>query len=68
MYSALLTPEETAQVLNVSRDRVYRMAREGLLPVVKVGRLLRFDKEQLRKWIESGGKSFEAGWRKSVAN
>lgn len=69
MSPLLLTVSETAQLLNTSEDRVRRMAREGLLPVVKLGRLIRFNKDELHRWIEAGGQSYPGGWRKeAVAN
>ena len=69
MSPMLLTVTETAQLLNTSEDRVRRMAREGLLPVVRLGRLIRFNKEELQRWVESGGQAFPGGWRKeAVAN
>ena len=36
-----LTPKETADTLKVDRVTVYRMVKDGRLPVVRVGRGLR---------------------------
>lgn len=68
MAPLLLTVAETAQLLNVSEDRVYRMARAGILPIVKVGRLTRINKEQLNQWIASGGQTYPNERSQSLAN
>jgi excisionase family DNA binding protein len=51
----LLQADEVAAMLGVSVQRVYALAREGLLPSVKLGRQVRFDSKQLEEWIKSGG-------------
>jgi len=49
----LLTPEEAAALLRISRWAVYRLVSEGRIPYVKLGggRLLRFDRKRLERWI-----------------
>jgi len=49
---ALLTPEEVAGMLRVTRKTVIVMAREGRLPAVRVGRFVRFDRQQIARWID----------------
>jgi excisionase family DNA binding protein len=66
MSNRLLTVPEVASILSVPEHAVYRMAREGILPVIRLGRLVRFDPDGLRKWIEQGGKAFDGGWRKEA--
>ncbi len=61
----LLTIPEAAEVLRVPRARIYQLAREGLLPVVHLGRQLRVDESQLHDWIASGGQALPGGWRHS---
>jgi excisionase family DNA binding protein len=51
----LLRLGEVAEMLDVPPARVYEMARRGLLPVVRMGRQVRVDPEQLETWIEAGG-------------
>jgi excisionase family DNA binding protein len=51
----LLTAQETSALLRVSCQRVYEMARQGLLPAVRVGRCVRFDEVRLRSWLDAGG-------------
>ena len=51
----LLRIPEVAQMLDVSVQRAYELARTDMLPVVRVGRQVRVHPEKLQKWIESGG-------------
>ena len=39
----LLDADELASVLNVSREAVWRLARSGIIPSYRAGRLYRFD-------------------------
>ena len=49
----LLNAQGAAARLNVKVDRVYEWARNGDLPKVRLpGRLLRFDPEELDRWIK----------------
>jgi excisionase family DNA binding protein len=49
----LLNVGEVAEILRVSRASVYAMAAARALPSLKVGALLRFDREDVQRWIES---------------
>ena len=53
----LLRPEEIAVRLGVSRWTVYDLARRGVLPVVRIGRSVRFDPEALDRFVAGGGAS-----------
>ncbi len=46
----LMTIEEVAQCLRVSRFTVYRLAKDQLIPATKVGRQWRFNKEEIEQW------------------
>jgi excisionase family DNA binding protein len=48
----LLTVRQVAARLNVHPGTVRRWVRSGRLPAVKVGRVVRFDQEQVRKALE----------------
>lgn len=61
----LVTAVELSEVLGVSRARIYELAREGVLPVVRLGRTIRFSKQVVQAFIENGGKSWPNQWRKS---
>lgn len=51
----LLVAKEVAPKLHVSTWRVYELARQGRIPVMRVGRSLRFPEDALRDWIRRGG-------------
>jgi excisionase family DNA binding protein len=50
----LLTVDDLAEYLAVSRWQVYRLVQRGL-PVVRVGERLRFRREDVDAFIERGG-------------
>ena len=47
----LLTAEEVAELLSVDRSTVYDWARAGTIPSYRMGRVVRFDPEQLEHWL-----------------
>jgi excisionase family DNA binding protein len=47
----LLTAKETAELLRVKPQWVYRMVRRGVLPGVRLGRQLRVDEDALKSWV-----------------
>ncbi|MBI2071196.1 MAG: helix-turn-helix domain-containing protein [Elusimicrobia bacterium] len=48
----LLSPEKLAEYLDVSRKTIYRWAVCGIIPCVRLGKSLRFDKAEIDQWIE----------------
>ena len=42
-----LTVDETAALLRVTRDSVYRLIHQGKLPAVRIGRMMRVDRRDL---------------------
>jgi excisionase family DNA binding protein len=50
--AVLLTVEETARLLRVSRGTAYAMAASGELPVVKMGRSVRVRRDRLMAWLD----------------
>jgi excisionase family DNA binding protein len=61
----LLTAKETAELLRVKPQWVYRMARRGVLPSVRLGRQLRVDEDALRSWVARRSHSENGFDRKS---
>ena len=59
----LLTIPEVARVLRVRPARVYELARQGLIPTVRLGRQVRVQEEALHQWIADGGQALSGGWR-----
>jgi excisionase family DNA binding protein len=56
--SNLVKVEEVAEVLNVTRQRAYELIRRNMIPgVVRLGRQVRVDLEELEEWIKRGGKA-----------
>ena len=53
----ILTVEEVAEFLKVSRDTVYRLTQQGKIPATKVGNQWRFTKTRLLEWLNSGGEA-----------
>jgi excisionase family DNA binding protein len=66
MSSALLTLKDACKILNVPYARAAALARDGILPVVRLGRQLRVDPNQLAKFVEEGGKALPGGWRREA--
>jgi len=56
----LLSPREAARALGISERTLAQRTAEGVFPIVKIGRLTRYDIEVLRQWIKDHTK------RKSV--
>lgn len=50
--SGLLTLEEVALRLGTSQRHVRRLADERRIPIVKVGRYVRFDGHELEHWVD----------------
>jgi excisionase family DNA binding protein len=52
----LITARQLATAWQMPVARIYELAREGVLPVVKIGgRQIRFNEAALREWIARGG-------------
>ena len=47
----LLTPEEVCGILRIKKQRLYEWVHYKRIPHVKVGRFLRFSKEQIEEWL-----------------
>lgn len=65
----LILVAETADILQVSEQRVYEMVRTGVLPAgvaIRLGRQVRIDADALNEWIAAGGQSLPGVWRRDV--
>lgn len=47
----ILTVREVAEYLRLSQAKVFRLAREGSLPVFRIGKAWRFRKDLLDEWL-----------------
>ncbi len=52
MYGKLLTLKEVAKYLQLSETTIYKMARVGEIPAIKIANQWRFKKEDIDKWLE----------------
>jgi excisionase family DNA binding protein len=48
----LLTVRDVEAELQLGRTRTYELLRSGVIPVVRVGRVLRVPRDGLRRWID----------------
>jgi excisionase family DNA binding protein len=56
----ILTVSELAGHLNVHRITIYRLLKSGSLPGFKIGRVWRFDLDEVGAWMQSGRAAREA--------
>jgi len=52
----IMTTREVAKYLKLHEITVGKLVKEGKIPGVRIGRVWRFDKETIDKWISGGGK------------
>ncbi len=63
--AALLDVQEVAQMLGCSSRHVYRLADANRMPrPVRLGSLVRWDRNALNDWISDGCKAVKRGGRK----
>jgi excisionase family DNA binding protein len=53
----MLTAAQVAKMLKLRVETVYRHARLGRLPAIRVGGAWRFSEDELRRWLGNGGES-----------
>jgi len=56
----VLTIEELAIYLKISKSTLYKLVREGKIPSQKVGRHWRFRKKSIDRWLEENGPTSES--------
>jgi excisionase family DNA binding protein len=61
----LLTAAQLEQEYNIRRGQAFLLAREGILPHVRLGRQVRFDRAAIEAFLANGGRSFEGGWKRT---
>jgi excisionase family DNA binding protein len=59
MESLTLTVEETAKLLRISRNSAYTLAREGKLPVLRLGRRLLVSRKGLDELLNASTRTDE---------
>lgn len=48
----IMTVDQVADYLRVNRVTVYRLVKKRELPVIRVGGIFRFSKNQIDEWID----------------
>lgn len=52
MEDKLLTLEQVSKYLNIHKMTVYRLAQKRLIPASKIGRVWRFRRHRIDKWLD----------------
>ena len=52
MIDHLMTIDELARYMRVSRFTVYRLVKSHFIPGTKIGRQWRFQKEEIDRWVK----------------
>jgi excisionase family DNA binding protein len=55
--SEMLTAKEIQDLLQVDRSTIYRMAEDGRIPAIKVGKQWRFPADQIDNWLLAGSRA-----------
>ena len=50
----MLTADEVAQMLRITRATLYKLVKQGKIPAWRVGSDLRFSREAIEKWMQQG--------------
>lgn len=62
----LLGAKNAADLLCVTEARLYDLARQGIVPCVRLGRTVRFEEGKLKEFVAAGGKALPGGWRREL--
>jgi excisionase family DNA binding protein len=61
----VLTIDDLADYLKISKSTLYKLAQDGTLPGQKVGKRWRFHKDAIDSWLKNRPLAAEAGRRAS---
>jgi len=61
MDDQILTLEEVSKYLKLHRATVYKMARAGKIPALKVGKVWRFKRARVEAWLDGNEKAVRSG-------
>ena len=53
----LLDISQLSEIINIKKKTIYDWTHKGLIPYVKVGRLLRFDLNDIERWLKRNSHS-----------
>lgn len=54
----MLRASDVAELLDLPVKRVHILAREGVIPRIKVGRQVRFNPIEIQAWLNEGGSDY----------
>lgn len=60
MSKAIMSPAELAEYLGLAKITIYKYVKKGKLPAQRVGRLLRFRRDEIDQWLKKQGPN---SWR-----
>lgn len=66
MAKNLIRIDEVAKILNMKNSTLHQWTQQGLVPVIRIGRLLRFDPDEIMKYLQDG--RFEKVKKDKMAN
>lgn len=58
----ILTVKELSKILNVKEKTLYQWAGQGVIPSIKMNGSLRFDMDDIEKWINDCKKAPSSGY------
>lgn len=61
MAKKLVNAKVVADRLGINYARVTELCRQKLIPHIRLGRQLRFDMDEVERWVRSGGRSLDEG-------
>jgi len=64
MKDRWLSVKEIAEYLGVKQDTIYKWITRKRMPAHKIGRLWKFKKDEIDKWVKSGGAAPKPGFRR----
>ncbi len=62
----LLSTAELEAEYGIKRKSALSWVKDEVLPAVRVGRLIMFDREQVEEFIANGGKALPGGWKREA--
>ena len=61
MNDEIMTIKDLSLYLKINEKTIYKLAKQGKLPGVKIGGMWRFKKEAIDNWIMNAGKQINGG-------
>ena len=65
-YETIMNVREVAEYLRVSEAKVYRLANQGGIPTMRIGKTWRFRKDLLDQWMRQNTEKSIEGFGENV--